>query len=1108
MAIKLPKTFQKNPMKKYNILFLLISNIVITAFPMQAQNDYQSSKNKLYWKNKRHQTALINDTYSYFQQDVHYIIKADVNEKTNVVRATEQLIYTNNAPQDFDVVYFNLYQNAFTKGSYLEALHEANQQPITRMGMYEANGLGTVVKNVKANGKICKLEMDNTILKVYLPQPLRQGESITFSMDFMTYFDRGSFRRRMTTYNSFGAKHFNGVHWYPRICVYDQQRGWNIDQHLNKELYGDYGLFDVELTFANNYVVEATGALQNPSEVYPGDLRQRLDAKNFANKTWNEAPSIITPYDSTQRKKWHFVANNVHDFAFTADPHYRICESNWNGIQCIGLVLEPHASRWQNSGDYIAKIIKTFSTDFGMYEYPKIIAADANDGMEYPMLTLCGGADPDYRGLFTHEIAHNWFYGMIGNNETYRAALDEGFTQFLTAWGLQKIDGDTMQTSPIKNKFVRRNKEVNLVLDRNVYNRYMFDAVRADDKMLNTHSNDFHGALGHENGYSNVYHKTATMLYNLKYVLGEEAFLKGMQNYVNKWKIAHPYFEDFRQAITETTQTDLSWFFDQWLETTKSIDYGIKSIKKTHIPNQYKIKFKRYGKMQMPIEFQVKDKKNQVANYLIPNTEWVKKTNATRLPKWYGWDILNPTFTAKIDVPQGLKSVQLDPSNSIADVNPLNNSKRMSCIFPKESYSFKLDKFISNGPSWKKYQAFIRPDIWWNNVDGIKTGIHVDGSYMNYANKFYGTIWLNTRLLSQLEYRSFEGESWWKGISPIDYTLRYETPLKKINHKISAGFETRMLEGFAKHGINASYQLSTRDKFKAEVISLYRYGRDNRNYLFSPNEWNSFLQTPNATKANIFLQLNYQHQYAGNGKRGLITTTVRTPFTYDYSYAQAEWIHRFAWKKFEIHSRLFARQGFGKNIPTESALYLQGANPEELMENKFTRSQGIVPLSMGGYTTDNFSNLHAGGGMNLRGYTGYYAIDQNNQNEVFINYKGRSGAAINLELEFDRWINFRPKYIRDYLHLDMYIFSDAGIISRSPLDVTNIPSLNPLSESSKLRADAGLGAALTIKKFGFFDKIPPFVIRVDLPWWISSSPYSRPDNIDFSRWIIGVSRAF
>jgi aminopeptidase N len=207
-----------------------------------------------------------------------------------------------------------------------------------------------------------------------------------------------------------------------------------------------------------------------------------------------------------------------------------------------------------------------------------------------------------------------------------------------------------MIETPEKNKYKRNRREPKLTLDRNVYNRYMYDAMRADDKMLNTHSNDFHSAIGHENGYSNVYHKTATMLYNLQYLLGDDLFLAAMKHYVKKWKFAHPYFEDFRQSIIEYTHQDLNWFFDQWLETTKSTDYGILSVKHTESKDEYKIKLKRYGQMQMPIDFRVVAKDGKSYDYYIPNTYFAKQTQATKMKQWYGWDKLFPTYTAKVQI--------------------------------------------------------------------------------------------------------------------------------------------------------------------------------------------------------------------------------------------------------------------------------------------------------------------------------------------------------------------------------------------------------------------------------------------------------------------------
>src|SRR5690606_9459439 len=191
------------------------------------------------------------------------------------------------------------------------------------------------------------------------------------------------------------------------ICVYDAKFGWDTYQHIGKEFYGNFGIYDVTLDFPSNYIVEATGALENRNIVLPDSLRALLDLKNFKDKPWNEPPSTIIPYNKGERKKWHYIAKHVHDFAFTADPSYRIATTYWNGIECVGIAQEPHASGWQNSADYTSRIIKLFKEEIGMYGYPKMVAADAADGIEYPMINLDGSRDPSYRGLLVQELGHN-----------------------------------------------------------------------------------------------------------------------------------------------------------------------------------------------------------------------------------------------------------------------------------------------------------------------------------------------------------------------------------------------------------------------------------------------------------------------------------------------------------------------------------------------------------------------------------------------------------------------------------------------------------------------------------------------------------------------------
>ncbi|MES2620472.1 MAG: M1 family metallopeptidase, partial [Bacteroidota bacterium] len=565
-------------------LFLLILSIccqlaIVNGQPYSDRgpnNNFRSSNNPLYWENKK-------PFEGYWQQDVHYQIKASLNDSSGIITGQEELTYFNNSPDTLYFVYFHLYQNAFQPGSYLDNLQE-NNDVHPHYGKYEKKKQGILIDSIQSKEKNLQTLQDNTILKVFLNEPLPPTTSTVFSMRFRTFYDSGSTRRRMKTFKASGFKHFNGCQWYPKICVYDRKSGWNTDQHMNREFYGDFGTFDVDLTFPHNYIVEATGVLQNESEVLPDTLKKKLDIKNFKDKKWDAKPDTIIPYIKGETKTWKYHAENVHDFAFTADPTYRIHDTiiypgrkNGEGVRCVAIVQESHASGWQNAAEYLARIITVFSRDFGVYEYPKIVVADAADGVEYPMITMDGGRDPSYYGLLVHEVGHNWFYGMIGNNETYRAMLDEGFTQFLTAWGMEALHGDTIPYTFDKktNWYYKRFFETTNVRDSKCYLSYLSDAIRYEDSPLNTHSDGFNGALGQGGGYRHVYGKAATMLYNLQYVLGDSLFSAAMKNYVAQWKFVHPYPEDFRNSIIQFTHVDLNWFFDEWMETTKNIDYKI-----------------------------------------------------------------------------------------------------------------------------------------------------------------------------------------------------------------------------------------------------------------------------------------------------------------------------------------------------------------------------------------------------------------------------------------------------------------------------------------------------------------------------------------------------
>ena len=1062
-----------------NFLFLISALVTLNTFaqsaynPITTPNTYRQADNPNYWKNKA--------PAGYWQQDVHYTIKANIDETKDIIDASEQLVYWNNSPNTLNEIYFHLYQNAFTPNSYCSELYNQNKRDIT-YGRYEEKGLGTVVNDLRIDGKLVKTTLDNTILKVELNEPLKSDESITITMDFKTYFDTGTLRRRMKTFNAFGNKHYDGVLWYPRIAVYDKKFGWTKDQHLGKEFYGDFGTFDVELTFASNFVVEATGALQNRDEVMPESLRKKLDIKNFADKEWNSTPSIITPYDSLSRKTWIYHAENVHDFAFTADPTYRIGETVWNGISAISLVQEPHASKWQNAADFAAEVIRIFSEDIGMYTYNKIIVADARDGMEYPMITLDGGSDPGYRGLLAHEIGHQWFYAQVGSNETYRAALDEGFTQFLTAWALKKIDGEFLVREKPASKYGQRFTKAVKAIDSRVYYAYMRDATKYNDPPLNTHSDDFGSAVGHGGGYRHVYYKTATMLYNLEYVLGEDLFLNAMKHYFEKWKMAHPYFNDFRQAIIEYTEVDLNWFFDQWLETTKTIDYSIQNIKSVDNDN-FEITFERKGEMQMPIDFSVFSNDGKEYTFHIPNNWFVKNTNATVLEKWHAWGKLFPSYTATVNIPRGIDYVEIDPTKRLADRYMLNNKSQM----PLE---VSFDSKVWNMPDWTKYELNSRPDVWYNNFDGVKVGWHFNGSYMNYHHKINSNVWLNTALLQ----RDID-ENIVDKYNPISYRFNYSTGLDKFSKHSAISLYSRFLDGLKQNKIRIEKKdYSKKNTFYASYKSMYRSKNTDLTYT-NYNVWES-------NKFNNTTSVGWAHSYSyknGKGKILLELNNSSVGSDYDYSKLTFTSVHKNTIGKLKFNTRIFGQYGTGSNWANESKLYLAGANSEEMSENKFTRSAGFVPDEWLGYgaTTNHF---HMGGGLNLRGYSGYLAPELNAEGEYVESFSGESGASISAELEFQ---NLLPIVKIFNSPLTTYLFADAGIINTSEVTSENIKDA-----FSDVRTDAGVGVALTIRKWGALQMVKPLTVRVDFPFFLNKYPDIDEDSYQTNRFVVGIGRTF
>lgn len=1035
---------------------------------------YIAQENPYYWKRRK-------PFADYWQQDVHYKILANIVPEKDMIEGVESLTYRNNSPDKLEVLYFHLYQNAFTPNSNLDKLSSAKGEKIS-YGKNGDAGKGNDIIYVMQDGKNLKFEIDNTLMKVYLDRPLLAGENTIIEIEFATYFsDKGGDKRRMKKImekvraadNSvYEVAHYDGTHWYPRVAVYDRKFRWTLDQHLGNEFYGDFGSFDVHLTFPSYYIVEATGELKNEATVLPDTLKRLIDMTLFSHKKTGDEAKEIFPKDDTKTKCWVYHAVNVHDFAFTADPTYRRNEAKIGETRCIAMVRERNAGTWQDAAEYTAKFINVYNNDIGKYMYPKMVVADADDGMEYPMLTLDGGTSPEYYSLLAHEIGHNWFYGMVGNNETYRAFLDEGFTQFLTVWAMEKVIGkyppELADMQKIVGKITTRHFEA--------YGSYLEAAIHGDDGVLNTHSDDF-GAKGNSPQYGQVYSKTAVMLYNLRYVLGDQLFLNSLRFYFNKWKLKHPYPEDFRQTIIEFTHNDLNWFFDQWLDTDKYIDYSVKAVHP--LPDgKTSITFARKGTMQMPIDFVVTTNEGNI-KYHIPNTEFIKVDTAARvLPKWSARGDLNPEYT--VVIPNRVKNVIIDPQNVLADVNLLNNRQR----FPLK-WKFHLYPKYSIFGTWENYDISTRASVWWNGYSGLQAGFVTDGNYMRDFYRLHLGLWFNTGIgkiaSSNADLAQYEDD-----FHKISYDFRYYTPIKSWGKAAEMGLFSTFRDGLHKHGGEVSFKIPQKTfhdeiyrRLYAKYTFLYRPKTAYSDYLQQPEHWNT-------GKTNAFITVGYEQTYPisfGKGKIELSARASSVGSQSQYGFLSFTNTHTFRAAKFEIHTRMFGRYGIG-NTPNESALYMAGASPEEMFENGFYRARGLAPLP----------SSFMGGGLNLRGYAAHTLTDSTN---VY----GSSGAAINIECDFNRFIPLKMGFItKRVLDFRTYLFYDGGVVGKN---ANSVRAFAPITWSN-YRQDIGLGAAFSLA-FPHSEK-ELITVRADFPFLVSQAEAGK--NALRLRTLLSFSKSF
>ena len=588
---------------------------------------------------------------AYYQQYANYKMDIDVDAKNFTYNGNQTLNYTNNSPDELKVVYFHLYWNAFKPGSMMDQrVASQGKNGDSRLQNNGISTLASIPKNeegaqnihwIKQNGKDLKFEIQETVMKVYLNTPLKAKSKTTFTMEWDAVIPMQI--RRAGRNNREGID-MTVTQWYPKIAEYDYD-GWATFDYIGREFHAPFSDFEVNIKIDKDYVIGAGGTLENPSEV----------------KGYDAKATIKT--DRKDKATWKWTAKNMLDFAWAADRDYTVESFVILDGPKVNFVYQKSEKTkyWEQSKPYVTKFFQIMNATYGRYVYPSYSFIQGGDGgMEYGMATMMLGEAKTLDGLvglMVHEGGHSWNQQMMAYNESVRPWMDEGFTSYYDDYIMyQLFPPQTPQPNPFTTS-----------IDR--YRNFVKRGIEEPAGWLGDH---------HDNGtaYSfATYYKGEMFLIQLGYIMGEQNLALVMKEFYNEWHLKHPTDRDFMHIAQKISGMDLKWFHHYWINTTKTIDYGIKDVK--YGENSTTITLENKGTVPMPIDFSILTKDKQVVNFHIPlnmTHTWKTKDiygDFQTMPYW-PWTQKEYTLTIPYNKSQ-ISVLGIDFSKRLADINLEDN---------------------------------------------------------------------------------------------------------------------------------------------------------------------------------------------------------------------------------------------------------------------------------------------------------------------------------------------------------------------------------------------------------------------------------------------------
>jgi hypothetical protein len=618
---------------------------------------------------------------AYWQQRVKYVMDIDMNAETNRFTGKQKLEYWNNSPDTLTRVFYHLYWNAFEPNSMMDtrSRHQGTLQTGGRpdwdsrvrdriLNLKPDETGYQKVLSLKMNGRTQRFKMQETILEVKLDKPIPPRSKVLFEMQFEAQVPLQI--RRSGRDNAEGVR-YSMSQWYPKLCEYDKE-GWHPTPYVAREFYGVWGDYEVNISIDKNYIIGATGYLQNANQVGYG----------------YEVPGTKISRPGGNKLIWRFSAPNVHDFVWAADPDYihltkRVRDGlvlhafykivpellkkqyeNFSATRKMELANNPdnyvrfYKSQWEQLLELASLALPFMDKTFGKYPYNQYSFIQGGDGgMEYPMATLVKGAGPD---LVIHEWMHSWYHGVLANNESLYPWMDEGFATYAESRVLAWLDllKDTT--------FVQAE----------TYKAYYQFVKSGKEEALTTHADHFNTNYAYKNA---SYIKGAVFLEQLGYITGAGVRDKILLEYYRQWKFKHPGVSEFMRIAENVSDMKLDWYKEYWINSVSTIDYAFDSLWEEN--SKTKIRLKRIGPMPMPIDMQITFKDGSKELHYIPlDLMYGEKPLEDTTPRqtYPPWKWTHELYI--IETNRRLTDIsvaEIDPTQRLADVERKNNRLKL-----------------------------------------------------------------------------------------------------------------------------------------------------------------------------------------------------------------------------------------------------------------------------------------------------------------------------------------------------------------------------------------------------------------------------------------------